>query len=159
LEVSGCQVVNCFATGGGGIYLEVFEVASIIGCAVIGNIAGMGLGGGIAAGSVVGTLTIAECVVSENIGIDGGGGGIACMSPDLLIRDCLVTQNITEGGWGGGTILVEDSYGEIVGCTVSNNTGYLSHGIEFHSSTISVENAIISFNGGSGVTCGSTVTF
>jgi hypothetical protein len=113
-----------------------------------------------------GTLTLANCVVSNNNGgVYGVGGGI--LNNGTLVVTCSSITNNTTGatGFGGGGILNNGTL-TITNSVVSNNTGGSGGGIftgnEFGQGNATITGSVISNNsayGGGGLDLfGSTVT-
>jgi hypothetical protein len=171
MTISDCTITNNLASvGGGGIWCEDSNVI-ITECAISQNVYGQGggiscrdssvtirsstisgnsisgqdVGGGIY--SFRGSLTVEDCVISDNWGgrrgggicsqygslvisesmISGNGaelegGGIHSYSDaSLRMENCIVTGNTTEEYWGNGIRC--KGTGTIVNCIISENSG------------------------------------
>jgi len=156
IQVIDCTIINCMSldASGGGIFAFAGSTLNIEDCDITGNTC-PGSGGGIYFDGS--DLWIEKCDISSNTA--GTGAGIACFdSTQIQISDCDITNNNAPGGsgagcyfensmptmwncnisfnnaatadgWGGG-VLFNISYGQLVGCTISNNVADWGAGIE-----------------------------
>jgi len=97
-----------------------------------------------------GTLTVANCEISENSSVDGLGGGIYNSFGTLSVMDCVVIRN--SALWGGGGIMNDNGTVTVSGSIVSGNHatdttyGGLGGGIYNFSGLLTVTNSLISEN-------------
>jgi len=137
LTVSGNNLYRVFTFGAG-------VTASLSGLTIADGSADNG--GGISKGA--GTLTLTDCIVSDNRAT-GVGGGIYQPTGTLTLNDCVVSGNRAEGAGGGGGIL---SYGggviSITESTISGNiaTTGSSGGMYAYLSTVTLERSTFSGN-------------
>ncbi|MCK4980876.1 MAG: right-handed parallel beta-helix repeat-containing protein [Candidatus Delongbacteria bacterium] len=67
-------------------------------------------------------VTIANCIIEDNIAATGGGIGLREASP--MIKDNIIRNNISQGpssGWGGGISITLDSDPVVKGNLIENN--------------------------------------
>lgn len=120
--------------GGGGLLCRNSSSPVINECDINNNYAGV-LGGGVACRDSS-APSIVECIIRNNSGGGShfgiGGGGIACFGHShLTLVNCRVERNEAVGVWGGfgGAILCDNSFMDLVNCTVTQNTGFSQGGI------------------------------
>ena len=110
------------------------------GVTVCNNYNNTTFGGGIYVSD--GTLTMDNCIVSENRTISKGGGIFACNSAKVILTNCAIKscETTSEGsGTGGGGIYNENATIEIEGGEISDcSAGRTGGGIYNYSGTLSV---------------------
>ena len=110
------------------------------GVTVCNNYNNTTFGGGIYVSD--GTLTMDNCIVSENRTISKGGGIFACNSAKVTLTNCTIKscETTSEGsGTGGGGIYNENATIEIEGGEISDcSAGRTGGGIYNYSGTLSV---------------------
>ncbi|MHC4647116.1 MAG: right-handed parallel beta-helix repeat-containing protein, partial [Planctomycetota bacterium] len=124
---------------GNGIYGRVSGDMAIAGCTISRN-RGIEMGGGAIALTGTGSVTITDCLVSENEGWwSEGGGGIGYNWWDeqgepitMSIRNCSITDNGSESGGGG--ILFEAGELLVEACQISGNSAIEGGGISLSQS-------------------------
>ncbi len=137
--ISNCNISNCSAGTGGGIYCRDNSCATITNCNIISNIAGHG--GGIACkdGS---NATITNCAIIGNISYEIGGG-VYCTSSIVTVTNCTVIGNRVNGSLGGSGISCRDGNIKITNCTISNNISYYSGVILCQNANLTIANCIL----------------
>jgi parallel beta-helix repeat protein len=166
-DSSSPTIMNCTITGnsadsyygsvryGGGIYCDSSS-PTITNCTITGNSAKCSSGGGIYCTNSS-SLTITDCIISDNTA--GKGGGIYCTdSSSLTITDSTISYNSTEYG-AGGIYCTDSSSLTITDSTITGNSTsarYTGGGIVVYSATIT--NCTISNNHGGGIYCSDSST-
>ena len=144
VALSGMTIQNSKAEQGGGIY-NAYGIITVSGCTISENIANYN-GGGICTGfanSESINLIIENCDISKNRAQWGGG----IMAPAATITNCNITKNVATTESGGGMYLTGVGTTQVTGCTISENTAYVSGGgIFVNSGALIVENSNITNN-------------
>ena len=153
-SIINCNITNCSAVDGGGIYGD--DSLFISDCTVNGNTASIS-GGGIHCN---GALTITGSSISNNT-TSGQGGGITCRDSSTITA-CTISGNEASGtdAIAGGVYCYESM--TIRNCTISGNRVYLNSpglsgmggGIYCRYNTI-IADSLISGNEATGITGGS----
>ncbi|MEQ8763973.1 MAG: right-handed parallel beta-helix repeat-containing protein [Planctomycetota bacterium] len=169
-------VTNGSAESGGGILFNSCT-AEVRDCHVVGNVCSGGLGSGGAIEGVSTSLTLDNCVVSENTGSSLTAGvyvysgtllATNCTLEDndasafdvasatsMIVRGCSIRRNSSSYG-GAFYVSGVPSY-LIADCVLSDNTAYYGSGAVFsESSSGTIENCLVS---GNTVTSASSVDF
>ncbi len=160
---AGTTVVQASATGSATGIDRVFEVgatgtptATISGMTIrFGNATGSDNGGGIAVTTSGSSLTLNDCVISDNA-VNGIGGGLYVASGTTLVANRTTVRNNTSGFRGGGiansgTLTVTNST-----FSANNTSGVFGGGIDNNGGTLTVTNStfaantVNSTNGGGG---------
>ena len=122
--INTLTVTNGYAsddTGGGLLLDEPAAAVTAMNCVFCGNSAEFG--GGI---SAYGTLTLDNCMVSNNVA-NVYGGGIFCYGGSVMFDNCAFSANsVTDGG--GGAIESEFAGLALNNCTVSGNVASIFGG-------------------------------
>jgi hypothetical protein len=150
------SVYNC---SGGGILNSVDEsrlqfggdaVVTLLRCALGGNSASNGSGGGIANQAYYGsnaTLRVANCTLSGNLAYLAGGIYISPNATGTLSESTLsgnlATNGIGGGLWNQGTLLIVQS-------TLDGNSAYTGGGVFLSGGTLNVANSTLSGNSAEG---------
>jgi hypothetical protein len=130
-DISWCNISDnsfIYAIGGTGGGIEIRDShPTITGCNISGNYDAQ-RGGGI---DMLGnsSLSITNCVITDNVCIPGfgGGGGIASQGSDMIITECTISHNV--GAWyGGGGIWISGGSAMITSCIIDTNTTILQTG-------------------------------
>ena len=143
LSLNNCAICdNEAATVGGGIFFwnATTSFSSLVNCTLTNNTSGDD-GGAIC--KYYGTLSLDNCVISDNNGVYGGG--VYSYQGSTSLAYCDLTNNYAS--YSGGAI--EFLYGTptLANCTVINNTArYRGGGVFKNSATLSIENCVISDN-------------
>jgi CSLREA domain-containing protein len=135
--------------GGSGIMVHSNIDLELIDCRIRNNHTPDFLGGGI--DNYNGKVTIFNCIIEDNSALEGGG---IYNDGELTIYNTLISNNNASGAGGGGGISNSESglgAGKVTAenITISNNTGDNGSGI-FSSTVITITNATIAYNFGSG---------
>jgi predicted outer membrane repeat protein len=97
-----------------------------------------------------GTVTLSDCVVSENSAADGGG--ISAESSGLKLESCVVSDN---AAWSGGGVWVHQSFLVATDCSFTGNDATTGGGVRAQDSSIEATQCSFSGNevggGGGGV--------
>ena len=140
LSLINCTVVGNSANyNGGGIYNGASALLELSKCAVTGNCAIKGSGGGI---YNMGELSLNNCAVTGN-NSDYRGGGIYNMG-ELSLINCTVAGNRSDY-WGGG-ICNSSATAYIYNTVIAQNTAS-SSGNDIYSGTVYGYNTLSSFTG------------
>ena len=116
--VSNCDIRANQVTKyyGGGVYsLGDARIGTVVDCTIANNVNNGAKGGGIYGKSV----TVRNCVISNNVA-DTGGGGIQEQGTYVTLEHCTITGNVTGLGTGGG-ISAPTSTTRIRNCLISGN--------------------------------------
>ncbi|GIK15389.1 MAG: hypothetical protein BroJett003_03530 [Planctomycetota bacterium] len=138
--VRQCTFKNSGGNEGYGGAIEVYGVALIESCTLIGNLA-LGWSGG--AVTIWGTCTIDRCVMLNN-SADNFGGAIFHSGNTLILSNSLLAGNDTAFETGGA--LHNEACASIINCTVVDNHSSYEGGGIYHSSgacQLNVENSIL----------------
>jgi len=138
LSLRRCTVSDNSADGTGGI-VHLGGITSIHRCTISGNRYGGFAGGGTVCmedswvvdneGRGVacsGSLRIARCVISRNVGINGGG--IDCGGENTEVLNCLISENVSLFSPGGGIMSVLSSP-SLENCTIVDNQAESGGGV------------------------------
>ncbi|MCC7146507.1 MAG: right-handed parallel beta-helix repeat-containing protein [Phycisphaeraceae bacterium] len=130
---------NSAASYGGGVYVKHGSL-TLETCAISGNSAGQ-YGGGV---YVIGTVTLANCTVSENTVSQqyGNGGGLYVFGTATL-TSCTISGNASIGEYGTGGGLKVSGTATLIDCVISDNTADSSGGGLFGSSTVELTNCTV----------------
>jgi CSLREA domain-containing protein len=107
-----------------------------------GMLVGSGAGGGV---RNLGTLSLTNCVISNNTAT-GQGGGVHS-NGSLSLTDCIVSGNTTTnpiGAFGGGVYVTGPL--TITRCAITNNTSRNGAGIAVFDSTATISDSTVSGN-------------
>jgi hypothetical protein len=139
--ITNCTIVGSYAlTWGGGLYAENNPGMVVSNCTFSRNIAWWG--GGIYCKES--SLTLENCLISENTATVGWGGGIRC-DGDVNIVDCTITNNIASKETGGGVCASSGNI-SISDSIISRNKAVGTGGIGFHNADASMVNCVVSDN-------------
>ena len=124
--VEGILITNGYAaTGGGGIYCEVYTSPTIRNCALIGNRAS---GGGAMWLYNHCDPQVIDCTFSGNtITGQNGGGLLIGLSSAPSFENCLIFSNASTA-FGGGALCYTGSSPEFTGCSFIDNTAGVTGG-------------------------------
>ncbi len=116
--IRNCDIDNCHAETGGGIYVAGPTTArlrnlKIHGCSAV-------YGAGVYCGRV-GSPEFSDCTIQWNITAYGGGGGIHVTDAAPLIRDSLIHGNGSMYGDAGGIYVLSEASPTVTGCVISEN--------------------------------------
>ncbi len=142
LTVSGNGVSRSFHVAGGTV--------SISGLTIANGFPGSSMDGGGIYNS--GTLTLADCTVSNNtvVGdIEGGNGGGIYNTGTMSLTGCTVSNNTTDADDFGASIgagIYNAATMTIANCTVSDNDSYRAAGGVFNGGSLTVTNSTFSGN-------------
>jgi hypothetical protein len=123
VELQGLKITGGADTGGnGGGIQSIFTHLTLIECELSGNRTTSG-GGGIQAGGS-GSLTMTDCMVTDNEAVlpDGTGtygGGILNVDIPLLMTGCTVARNTAS--FAAGVAIIQQA-ARIESCTIENST-------------------------------------
>jgi Zn-dependent metalloprotease len=140
-------IQNGFAEHQGGGLRIAGDSMTLSNSLISGNASGW-MGGGI---FNLGTLTINNTIINENIGGQGGGngggggGGIQNYSGTLTLNNSSVSRNILLGGYSGSGIHTTGAI-TLNNSTVSSNTGGYGEGIYTVVGAVTLNNSTIAFN-------------
>ena len=129
LLVSGGVFTNNTAYYGGGVYVEN-SVATLASCALVGNIATLGDGGGAFIKDCSGDVVLSASLVSANSAGGHTGGGVGVMNASFILRGSTINANSAPDGCGGGVGL--DAGAEVQvqqGTVVSANSARAGGGL------------------------------
>jgi hypothetical protein len=137
-SISGVTISRGSTTGPGG-GLENYGAATLTGCTISGNSAGIdGDGGGL---ENDGTATLTGCTISGNSAGDVGGG--LDNKGTMTLTNCTVSGNSARLSGGG---LKNYGTATLTNCTVSGNSAGLFGGIDNLGSTVTIGNTIVAEN-------------
>ena len=151
-------LTNCIISGNsakkycGGASCANGAALNLKNCIIAENSAAL-TGGGLMSfnGTLVNSVTMTNCIVTDNVAQTGVGGGIHFAKCSATVTNCIITGN-TAGSGGGGVGCVEaDSSLTIRNCTIWGNstTGSYYPGFDgggvgcFRSCSVEVTNSII----------------
>jgi hypothetical protein len=122
LVMDNCTVSGNSAGNGGGVYNLGYGTAMLTDCTVSGNTASDTFGGGVS--NLIGTLSLANCIISDNQAPRGGG---VINNGTATVTNCTFSGNTTIAGGGG----FYEQYGPaaLTDCTVSGNTANYGGGL------------------------------
>jgi hypothetical protein len=158
--VSNCAIVQNSTDNGGGVCCGYPCSPILIDCLIRENSAG-NVGGGVFAWSGA-SLTLTNCVITENSSLASIGGGVYCGAQDssrkssITMTDCIISCNSAEADGGGG---VACWYGSVTltRCVIVSNTAqdWFGGGVYAGHSFATLTNCIVTRNtaplGGGGV--------
>jgi Bacterial Ig-like domain (group 3)/Right handed beta helix region len=110
-SISGLDLVQGYATAGGGLYNE--GTATLTDCTISGS-TGTAEGGGIAN---TGTITLTDCTISDNLSPDGGG---LANAGTATLDACTLSGNV--GNVGGGIDNLTAATATLEDTIVASNT-------------------------------------
>jgi len=172
VDVSGCRIVNNFASLGGGIFASESDL-SLVNCEVSDNTAnedsgvlcmngtasftdctiarnGRSIGGGM--GLFQTTATLTRVHVLDNVSFETGGGVEVWTGSAATFTDCLIEGNTA--AWGAG-VYIHDRAGpvEFRGTTITGNVASVQGGgvlVGGASSLLAVDSTILQNEGPNG---------
>jgi CSLREA domain-containing protein len=150
-------------SGGGsstvGSILVISQTAStyIEGLTIANGLASLGSPSGSYGGGILndGSLTLANCAITNNQSVTGGGGGIYNQNASMTITGCTISGNSVVMGSGAGIYNDISSEMTIVNSTITGNTAVLAGGgilnqggLTLNGSTVTGNTANIASGGG-----------
>ena len=143
-DISSVTIQNGYTNWGpgGGVANYLHSVVRLQDCTITGNRAVSGSG----VYNSQGTLTIIDCIITDNINLGGGMGSGIESGGDLTIEYSTVSNN--KGGYNGGGIYSHDFSTIIIrNSTITGNEAYnAGGGIYSLSDTLFIENSTIDGN-------------
>ena len=158
--VSNCAIVQNSTDNGGGVCCGYHCSPILIDCLIKENSAG-NVGGGVFAWSGA-SLTLTNCVITENSSLASIGGGVYCGAQDssrkssMTMTDCIISCNSAEADGGGG-VACWDGFVTLTRCVIVSNTAqdWFGGGVYTGHSSATLTNCIVTRNtaplGGGGV--------
>lgn len=147
VSISGITVANGYSGDlqqAGGIFVGEPAELSLRNCRVMDNVAD-GTGGGI---YVIGTLSVDNCIVSNNESYNGGsGGGISVFLGTLSVTNSIISNNNTDQSGGGIVIRNVAAPTQILNSEISgNHSVHTGGGIWNDGSGLLIQNSLITGN-------------
>ncbi len=136
-DIIGCTFRGNTADQGGGIGADMTTI-SIVDCLITNNDASNWVGGGI---YIFGwnPVTITRCIITDNVANQGGG----CLfygGSDITVTNCIIAGNSASSDGGG---INAQHGGIIINSTITGNTASNTGGIYHWSGPLTVRNTII----------------
>jgi hypothetical protein len=122
--IDGLTLTGGYTDYGGAVNCETGTSPTIRNCIIRGNTVTQE-GGGI--DCTTSEAVIINCLIEDNISGYYAGGINCCVSSDLTVIGCTIRNNSAENDGGGIQFCV--SSGQVINCSISNNTGYEGGGI------------------------------
>ncbi len=149
LTISGNNAVRVFNIISGTVVMNDLTIAD-------GNVSGFTLGGGIFNN---GTLTLTDCILSNNTAASDGGG--IFNNGTLTLTDCILSNNTAGNGSNGGGGIYNVGTLTLTNCALSNNTADFYGGGIYNDGTLTLTDCILSTNttdNGGGILNNGTLT-
>ncbi|MEE2907655.1 MAG: right-handed parallel beta-helix repeat-containing protein [Planctomycetota bacterium] len=133
LEITDCEIsYNTSISLGAGLYCNQNSTVTIENCIISENIAGLGKGGGGGISTFLATLNITASTISNNY-CAHPGGGIYCYGGSITINDCMITGNNTGYEFGGGLATQQTSDVNITNSWICDNLPDQTYGPYYES--------------------------
>jgi hypothetical protein len=150
VHLSDSIIRNCIfrgneATTGGGVWIGGQGDAILEDCLIENNTSV--LGGGVMLINSAPRITVRRCTIRDNYA-SRVGGGLFAYHCTMTLADCLITENRTGSNGGGVGAQVMNPDGEITGCTIAGNeANQKGAGIYLSTNTLlRIENTVVAFN-------------
>jgi predicted outer membrane repeat protein len=122
--ISNCALVDNSADYGGGMH-NSYSNTSVANCIFIGNSA-VNWGGGMTNRNCTSSLTVTNCIFTDNLA--SWGGGMRNYTSSTTVINCTFSNNSAQGWEGGGMSNRAGGNPTLINCTFSGNSSTLRGG-------------------------------